>query len=69
MSKAQNSPSASEVEPTSAEPGTDYGSGLLAGADGDHRGEFRMDDGADLGGYMLLSRTPAPQGRRSLFRR
>ena len=68
MNKSQNSPSASGVEPTPAEPETDYGSRPLA-ADRDRNGESRMDDGADFAGYTLLSRSPAPQGRRSLFRR
>ena len=69
MSKPQDSQSPSEVVPTAVEPGTDDGYVLLAGADGNRRGEARMDDVADLGGHTLLCRSPAPQGRRSLFRR
>ena len=33
------------------------------------QGEARTDDIDDLGGHTLLSRPPAPQGRKSLFRR
>lgn len=74
MSETQNSLPASHAEPGSAEPGSpesapDHASGLVAGADGEPCGEFGMDNGADLGGHTLLCRPPAPQGRRSLFRR
>ena len=69
MSKAQNSLPASNAEPTSPESAPDHPYGLVARADGDPCGEFGMDNDADLGGHTLLSRPPAPQGRRSLFRR
>jgi hypothetical protein len=68
MSKSENGPLAMEVDPISAEAGSGYGSGLPA-VDGERYGEPVSEDGADLGGHTLLSRSPAPQGRRSLFRR
>lgn len=37
--------------------------------DDEPRAEFGLNDEADLGGRTLLSRAPAPKGRRSLFRR
>lgn len=68
MSEVQNSLPSSD-ESASPESTPDHASGLVAGADGENCGKFRMDNGADLGGHTLLSRPPAPQGRRSLFRR
>jgi hypothetical protein len=67
MSEAQDGRPASHAGP--AEPAPDYASGMVKVADGEHCGEFQMDNGADLGGRALLSRPSAPQGRRSLFRR
>ena len=69
MTTDQNAAAAGEIEPQSADPRTDYGSGPLAGDEGDLHDAFRLDHSAGLGGHTLLSRTPAPQGRRSLFRR
>ncbi len=68
MSEAQNSLSASDAESASPECTPDRAYGLV-GADGEGCSEFGMDNGADLGGHTLLCRPPAPQGRRSLFRR
>ncbi len=69
MGKAQISLPASDAEPISPEPVPDHPSGLAAVANGEVCGEFEIDNAADLGGHTLLSRAPAPQGRRSLFRR
>jgi hypothetical protein len=55
-----------------AEPGfpvPDGSCGPVAVDNGEPCGEFSMDNRVDLGGHTLLSRAPAPQGRRSLFRR
>ncbi len=55
-----------------SEPGfavADGRSGPVAVDNGEPCGEFSMDNRVDLGGHTLLSRAPAPQGRRSLFRR
>ena len=65
MSHAQDSLSASHADPASS----DSASTLVAGPDREPCGESGMNDGADSGGHTLLSRAPAPQGRRSLFRR
>ncbi len=69
MSEAQNNLPASHVEAGSRDSVLDHSSGLPAGADGHSRGEFAIGKGGELGGHTLLSRLPAPQGRRSLFRR
>ncbi len=69
MSQAQNGLSASNAKPASPESVPDHAYGLVARADGEPCGGFGKDDDADLGGHTLLSRPPAPQGRRSLFRR
>jgi hypothetical protein len=69
MTKAQNSLSASRAEPGFPESAPDDASGPVTGADGADCGDSGMDNGADLGGRTFLSRPPAPQGRRSLFRR
>ncbi len=67
--EAQNSLQAIGAEPASRESIDDRPSDLMMVADGDHRGEFGMDNGAAPSGHTWLSRPPAPQGRRSLFRR
>jgi hypothetical protein len=46
-----------------------YASGLAAGTDGENCSESGIDNGPELAGHTLLARPPAPQGRRSLFRR
>lgn len=69
MSKAQNCPPANNAERKPPEPGTDHVSRLVAGAAVERRDAFGTNDCADLGGHTLLSHTPPPQGRRSLFRR
>ena len=69
MSKAQNSLSASDAEPAFLDLVSDPASRLMAGVGGEPCGESAKDDGADLAGRTLLSRAPAPEGRRSLFRR
>ncbi len=69
MSDAQNSLPAGNAEPGSPESEPDHAYGLMGTPNGENRSEFRMDNGTDLGGHTLLSRAPAPQGRRSLFRR
>ncbi len=69
MSKAQHGLTASEAEPTAREPVPDHLSRPVAVARGEAYGELGTDNGSGLGGHTLLSHPPAPQGRRSLFRR
>jgi hypothetical protein len=66
MSETQNSPPSSDAGPASADRACDGSSVPAGSADGE---AFGMDEGSDLGGHTLLSRPPAPRGRRSLFRR
>ena len=66
MSNTQNSLPASVAEPASFDSVPSAPSAL---PDGERRGELGMAEGADSGGHNLLSRSSAPQGRRSLFRR
>ena len=69
MSTAQIDQPAYHAEPTFPEPAPEGPSGSVAVANGEPCVEFGMDNCADLGGHTLLARPPAPQGRRSLFRR
>lgn len=69
MSTAQISLPASHAVPASPDPVPDYNSDAVAIAHGKAWNEPETDDGAGSGGHTLLSRPPAPQGRRSLFRR
>jgi hypothetical protein len=67
MSGAQNSLAAVYEEPVPNELPGDDAFGLSP--DGKSDGECGIEGDADLGGHTLLARRPAPQGRRSLFRR
>lgn len=69
MSETQNSVISSQSEAGSRDRTMNDTSGRVEGAGGKPRGEFEIDEGGELGGHTLLSRPPAPQGRRSLFRR
>ena len=69
MTEFPNSAPASNAEPACVESAPDQNFGLSAGPDGASGGPFEMNDEADLGGHTLLARSPAAQGRRSLFRR
>ncbi len=67
MTESQDGVLNGNPKPTSMETAPDQTFGL-AGPDGGSGGQLRMDNDADLGGHTLLSRSPAFQGRRSLFR-
>ena len=69
MTESLDGNPASNAEPTSVESASDRTFGLVVGPDGLSGGRLKMDNEADLGGHTLLSRSPAFQGRRSLFRR
>ena len=69
MTDAQKSLPSADAEPWFPESQLNRATGQMGMAAGENRTELRMVDGADLGGHTLLSRAPAPQGRRSLFRR
>ncbi len=69
MSTAQIDLPAYDAEPAFPETVPDGPSCPMAVANGEPCGEYGMDNRPDLGGHTLLSRSPAPQGRRSLFRR
>jgi hypothetical protein len=69
MSKSQNEAFADEGKSASPEAGPDHHASSASVPDSEACGALDMDDGADFGGHTLLSRSPAPQGRRSLFRR
>jgi hypothetical protein len=69
MSKAKNSLPAGNAEPGSGKPVPDRHSGPVPVLDGNGWGELGMDDVAGSSGHATLSRSSAPQGRRSLFRR
>ena len=64
MSNAHDSLSASDTQPP-----PDYAAALIAQTDGEPAADGAMDYRADDSGHTLLSRSPAPEGRRSLFRR
>ncbi len=66
MSKAQNSLPATHAEPGSVE--SEHATGLVSVGYGENC-ELGMDNIAALGKPSSLSHSPAPQGRRSLFRR
>ena len=68
MSNAQDNLTASHAEPGSPGSSPDPDSGPVTVAHAEAWAAHVMDNGADLGGHTLLSRPPAPQGRRSLFR-
>jgi hypothetical protein len=69
MRKSQNDAFAGEGESASLEPGPDRHASAASVPDSEVWSAIGMDDGAVAGGLTLLSRSPAPQGRRSLFRR
>jgi hypothetical protein len=69
MSKSQNKALADEGKSASLEAGPDHQASSASVPDSEACGALDMDDGAVFGGHTLLSRSPAPQGRRSLFRR
>lgn len=65
MTEAQDSLPNSHAEPGSQDSALDETCRSVPGADGG----FVMDKSGELGMHLLPSRPPAPQGRRSLFRR
>ncbi len=69
MSDAQDDFPVGNAAPTSRGSAPAETIGSVATADGERCSQFGM--GYDVGSdpYTLLSRAPAPQGRRSLFRR
>ncbi len=69
MTEAQTFLSDSQAEAGSLDATPDNPPGLVSGVYGESCGGSGIENGADLGGRTLLSRAPAPQGRRSLFRR
>ncbi len=69
MTEAQNSLPNSHAEPGSQDTTLDQTCRSVAGTDGESYGGFVVDKSGELGAHLLLSRPPAPQGRRSLFRR
>jgi hypothetical protein len=69
MSTAQINLPAYDAEPAFPETVPDGPSRPMAVANGEPCGEYGMDNRPDLRGHTLLSRSRAPQGRRSLFRR
>lgn len=68
MTEAQNGLPKSRAEPGAQDPALDDGLSV-AGADGESHGGFSIDTSGELGSNLLLSRSVAPQGRKSLFRR
>jgi hypothetical protein len=69
MSKSQNNAFADEGKSASLEAGPDRHANSASVPDREAWGALGMDDGAVSVGPTLLSRSQAPQGRRSLFRR
>jgi hypothetical protein len=69
MSKSQNDAFAGEGKSASLEPSPDRHASAASVPNSEVWSALGMDDGAVPGGLTLLSRCPAPQGRRSLFRR
>ena len=73
MTESLDGVSAGNAEPTSVDSAPDQSFGLGGEFGGESGGvsvgRLEMDDEAQLGGHTLLSRSPAVQGRRSLFRR
>jgi hypothetical protein len=69
MSNTQNALPAVVTEQAAFEPAPDRRSSPLAVSDGGDWSELGMDEDAGSDGHTLLSRSSAPQGRRSLFRR
>lgn len=69
MTESQNNAFAGEGEAVSVEAGSSRHTSSASGPDSVACGALGRDDGAVMGGHTLLSRSPAPQGRRSLFRR
>ena len=69
MTEFPNGVPASNAEPTFVGSAPDQNFGFTAGPDSVSGGPFEMNNEADLGGHTLLARSPAAQGRRSLFRR
>ena len=67
MSDTQDGLPSNHAEAGSRNP--DAASGPMVGADREAYPDFGTDAGVELGGHTLLSRTPASEGRRSLFRR
>jgi hypothetical protein len=69
VSNTQNTLPAGVAEQAAFEAAPDRYSSPLAVSDGGDWSELGMDEDAGSGGHNLLSRSAAPQGRRSLFRR
>lgn len=69
MSTIPSNAYAGEGESVSLEPGPDRHASSASVADSEAWGALGIDDRAVTGGLTLLSRSAAPQGRRSLFRR
>jgi hypothetical protein len=65
MSLTQNSLSTVDAAPGKGEAAQDHAAGQAGWADG----ERGTENAGALGGHTSLSSRPAPQGRRSLFRR
>jgi hypothetical protein len=69
MTESLDGVSPGNAEPTSVDSAPEQSFGLVGGSGGVAGGRLETDNEADLGGHTLLSRSPAFQGRRSLFRR
>ena len=71
MAEPENSTPADDVGPRSVRPAPHRAYGAGSEADGEPVGEAMMDADADadMGRQKSLFCPPAPQGRRSLFRR
>jgi hypothetical protein len=69
MSNTQTSLPADVAKPAPSEPLPDVNCGLVAAPDREAWSDLGLGDAAGLTGHTLLSRSPAPEGRRSLFRR
>ncbi len=69
MTESLDGVSPGNAEPTSVDSAPEQSFGPVGGSGGVSGGRLEMDNEANLGGHTLLSRSPAVQGRRSLFRR
>ncbi len=68
MSQVQDTTPASDTEPTASEPSRYPSCNSMAQARANLGIHSETRHGLDLGGHTLLSRSPTPKGRRSLFR-
>ena len=69
MTKSQNTEVFRNGESAAVEPGLDGRGNPASVPDGQAWGALGMGDIVVASGLTLLSRAPAPEGRRSLFRR